>query len=77
MIIKVNEKIKINIPNGLFLNYSTAFGIHRSLKKKGSRIRTRQIYSLMKSVRKYKKQAEPWNLVEIEADDGEKVTITI
>lgn len=77
MIIDVHNSIKIHVPNVLLLNYPTAFAIHKSLKKKGLKVKTRQIYSFMKSVKKYKKRAEPWSIVEIEADDGDTVTITI
>ena len=68
-----SDHYNIRIPGGLFLNFPAAFGLRIFLKKKGLKIKTRQIYKLMKAIKKHK----AWKLIEIESDGGEMITITI
>ena len=72
-----DDSFKIAIPNGLFLSNCAAFGLHRMLKKKGINIKTRNIRKLMKEIRKYNKKNGSWELVQINSDDGERITVSI
>ena len=77
--VKDNEgrDLKIRIPNWIMMNYTSAFILHNVLKKKGISIKTKQIYKMVNTLKKYKKHNKMPDLIEIYSDDGESVLISL
>ena len=70
-------KMVLRFPTGLVINRFTAGIIRRKLKKEGVLLTRKQTVLFIKELKKYKKKHRDWNLVEVEENGGNKVTIKI
>ena len=73
--VKKNEKwtFRLSIPTFILFNRFTAF--LASIGKED--ITYRQAWTLMREIKRYRRENGKWKLVEIRTSDGEEVEITI
>ena len=77
MKITVNARTAFALPTGLVVNRLMAGTIRKRLKKEGIVLSKKQTVRLIKEFRRYKKKHADWNLVEVNAADGDTVTIRL
>ena len=66
----------IHIPTGLLTNRISAF-IAANIAMKESGITARQLCTLMKAVKEYRKDHPEWALVEVDCKDGNFVKVVL
>jgi len=77
MKIKINTRVVFRFPTGLIVNRFTAGIIRKRLKKEGVRLTRKQTLQFIKGLKQYKKEHTDWNLVEVNSQNGDTVTIRI
>jgi hypothetical protein len=77
MKISVNSKTVFRFPTSLVVNRFTAVIIRSKLKKEGIKLTRKQTALFIKELKRYKKYAPDWSLVEVEEHSGRKITIRI
>lgn len=76
--IKTEEhNLNVKMPNWLAFNDLTYGIISKKLKENGVKFKRRQLKKFIKLCKKYKKNHNGWNLVEVESTDKENVIIEI
>lgn len=77
MRITVNDRTVFRFPTALAINGLTAGLIRRRLKKEGVRLTGKQIRLSIRALRRFKKQHDTWNLVELDSGGGDAVRIRL
>ena len=77
IIVKENngETIRLRLPSGLVLNRLSAMLLSAGLKDKKLNISAKQLHTLFRVIKAYKKEHREWKLVEGRSHDGEIVEI--
>jgi len=77
-ITKADQKaLRLHLPTGLILSRLSAACLSVSLKKKNTNISGKQLYTLFRAVKKYKKTHPQWKLVDGQTSDGEYFQIVL
>ncbi len=81
MLIRIKEKdgakLFIPIPTGLVANRLTAHIAAKGARKYGVTLTGRQISTLFKAIRRYKKAHPDWIFVEVQDADGDYVMVKL
>ena len=77
MKITVNTRTVFAFPTILLFNRMAAGIVRRRLKKEGIVLNRKQTLLLIKKIRQYKKNHSEWNIVEVEAKNGDLIKIRI
>ena len=79
IVVKENEgkNINLRLPSGLVLSRLSAAIISSELKHKQVNISGKQLYTLFRAIKAYKKGHPEWKLVEVYGQDSSSVDIVI
>ncbi|MBR2353621.1 MAG: hypothetical protein IKB75_06945 [Clostridia bacterium] len=77
MKVSVNSRTVFRFPTCLIVNRFFAGRIRRELNKSGLHLTKKQTLLLMGELKKYKKRAPDWNLVEVTASNGDRIVVKI
>ena len=80
MKLRIKDKsynIRLWLPSGLFLSRPFAAAIARGARDKGVPLTGKQLNTLFKAIRRYRKEHQDWVLVEVESKTGANVLIKL
>ncbi|MBR2926011.1 MAG: hypothetical protein IKC31_00315 [Clostridia bacterium] len=77
MKVSVNSRTVFRFPTCLIVNRLSAGWIRKKLNKSGLHLTKKQTLLLMGELKKYKRRAPDWNLVEVTESNGDRIVVKI
>ena len=77
MKVSVNSRTVFWFPTCLIVNRLSVGWIRKKLNKAGLHLTKKQTLLLMGELKKYKRRAPDWNLVEATKGDGERIVVKL
>lgn len=72
-----DTNLRLWMPTGLLLSRPIAAAVAKGARDKGIPLTGRQLNTLFKAIRRYRKAHRDWVLVEVDSQNGDKVLVKL